>query len=120
MTDDAELDRVIEIVLTDAYGEDEEAVAWETVLEDVIDVPAQAELLGETVAAIHIGVPSGRAEVTARCRKSGVGNGGEVSLADLTFPPQTEAAWIHAAYRRYLGLAPFPAGPRPSWTWPPE
>jgi hypothetical protein len=38
-------------------------------------------------------------------------------LADLAFPPDTETAWIHAAYRRYLGLQPFPADPRPGWTW---
>ncbi|RZT77827.1 hypothetical protein EV382_0992 [Micromonospora violae] len=43
---------------------------------------------------------------------------GEVTLADLAFPPHTVTAWIHAAYRRYLGLTPFPARPRPEWTWP--
>jgi hypothetical protein len=26
--------------------------------------------------------------------------------------------WIHAAYRQYLGLPPFPADPRPDWAWP--
>jgi hypothetical protein len=41
-----------------------------------------------------------------------------VSLADLAFPPDTVTAWIHAAYRHYLGLQPFPARPRPDWTWP--
>ncbi|CCG03601.1 protein of unknown function [Blastococcus saxobsidens DD2] len=43
---------------------------------------------------------------------------GEVSLADLAFPPDTVAAWVHAAYRHYMGLQPFPARPRPGWTWP--
>jgi hypothetical protein len=119
VTDGQELDRVIEIVLTDAYGEEEEAVAWETVLEEAIDVPTQAALLGEGVTVIHIGLPSGRTEVTARCRRGSDGARGEVALADLAFPPQTEEAWLHAAYRRYLGLPPFPATPRPSWTWPP-
>ncbi|MGW7006274.1 hypothetical protein ACWGCW_26525 [Streptomyces sp. NPDC054933] len=108
------------MVLTDAYGEHEEAVAWETVLEDVIGVPVQAELLGETVTVSRIGESSGRLEVIARCSRDGGSGGGEVALADLTFPPQTEAAWLHAAYRRYLGLKPFPAVPRLSWTWPPE
>jgi hypothetical protein len=43
---------------------------------------------------------------------------GEVALADLAFPPDTVTAWIHAAYRHYLGLQPFPARPHPDWTWP--
>jgi hypothetical protein len=113
---ESELDQVIEIILLDAYGEDEEAVAWETVLEDVIAVPTQAELLGQTVSVTQIGSSSGRAEVTARCQRRGTQ--GEVALADLAFPPESEAAWLHAAYRRYLGLEPFPAVPRPDWTWP--
>ncbi len=43
---------------------------------------------------------------------------GEVTLADVAFPPDAETAWIHAAYRHYLGLRPFPADSRPDWTWP--
>lgn len=113
----SELDHVIDLVLVDAYGEEEESVAWETVLQDVIDVPAQAELLGQTVTVTRIGSPSGRAEVTARCQRPR-GIQGEVAFADLSFPPESEAAWLHAAYRRYLGLPPYPAVPRPDWTWP--
>lgn len=55
--------------------------------------------------------------VVATCR--GPDGAGEVALADLAFPPDTVSAWIHAAYRRHLGLRPFPARPRPDWTWPP-
>jgi hypothetical protein len=42
---------------------------------------------------------------------------GEVGLADLAFPPETVTAWVHAAYRHYLGLEPFPAQARPDWSW---
>jgi len=42
----------------------------------------------------------------------------EISLADLAFPPQTVTALVHAAYRHWLGFRPFPATPRPDWTWP--
>jgi hypothetical protein len=42
-----------------------------------------------------------------------------VALADLAFPADTVAAWLHAAYRHYLGLkATGSAIPRPDWTWP--
>jgi hypothetical protein len=40
-------------------------------------------------------------------------------MVDLFFPPDTVAAWLHAAYRRWLGLDPhpydMPSGWRPSW-----
>jgi hypothetical protein len=40
------------------------------------------------------------------------------TAADLAFPADTVAAWLHAAYRHHLGFKPFPATPRPDWTWP--
>jgi len=43
-----------------------------------------------------------------------------LELADIRFPAETGAAWLHAAYRHYLGLEPFPAEPRPDWSWPEE
>lgn len=52
----------------------------------------------------------------ARCE--GPDGAGEISLADLAFPPETVTAWIHAAYRHWLGLRPFPTTPRPDWSWP--
>jgi hypothetical protein len=43
------------------------------------------------VAVTHVGTPSGRTEVTARCQRSR-GTQGEVAFADLAFPPESEAA----------------------------
>ena len=41
------------------------------------------------------------------------------NLALVVFAPDTAAGWIHAAYRRRLGLVPHPAavpgGWKPSW-----
>jgi hypothetical protein len=92
MAQRGDLDSVVETILVDAYGDDEQYVAFLTVMED------------ETRGLVAI------------CEGS---NGtGEVALADLAFPPDTVTAWIHAAYRHYLGLQPFPARPRPDWTWP--
>jgi hypothetical protein len=39
-------------------------------------------------------------------------------IQDVAFPADTLAGWLHAAYRHHLGLKPFPATPRPNWTWP--
>lgn len=56
-------------------------------------------------------------EVTAHCLHGNTRQ--EISLTDLVFPPDTRAAWVHAAYRRCLGLEPFPAaipeGWQPDW-----
>jgi hypothetical protein len=87
----SDLDRVIEIVLIDAYCEEEETVAWETVLKDVIDVPTQAELLGRTATVTEIGPSPGHTEVTASCQRPH-GTRGDVAFADLAFPPDSEAA----------------------------
>jgi hypothetical protein len=73
------------------------------------------DLVGFGGAAAHAYTNEARGLV-AICE--GSNGAGEVALADLAFPPDTVTAWIHAAYRHYLGLQPFPARPRPDWTWP--
>ncbi|MEU4174058.1 calcium-binding protein [Streptomyces sp. NPDC026589] len=116
---EALLDEVIDTVLVDTYGDEEQLTAWEVVLEETIGVPVEAVLLGQPVTVTKISVIGGRPEVTADCRTA-QGVSGEIAVADLVFPPSSEAAWPHAAYRRFLGLDPFPAASRPDWTWPPD
>lgn len=116
MSDDAALNKVLGIILVDAYGEDEEQTAFLTVLDEEIDYPAEATLLGSPVEVTELDIPGGRREVVARCESRH--GAGEVAFADLRFPPDTVAAWLHAAYRSYLGIEPFPARPRPDWSWP--
>jgi hypothetical protein len=42
----------------------------------------------------------------------------QLALADIVFPDGTVAAWLHAAYRCYLGLKPFPATAPAGWVFP--
>jgi len=73
--------------------------------------PAAATLLGAPVTVTGFDYTNEARGLVAICEGS---NGtGEVALADLAFPPDTVTAWIHATYRHYLGLQPFPARPRP-------
>jgi hypothetical protein len=97
MTSRPDLDRSLEAILVDAYGEDEQYTAFLTVIEDETPLPDAATLLGTrvTVRAFDYTDP----------------------VRGLV-PPQTVTAWIHAAYRYHLGLTPFPAEPRPYRTWP--
>jgi hypothetical protein len=106
----------IKIIIVDAYGDDEQYTAFLTVIAEQTPLPAEATLLGTPVTVTAFDYDNEARGLTATCR-SPAGTG-EVTLADLTFPPDTEIAWIHAAYRRYLRLPPFPADPRPDWTWP--
>ncbi|MEV6846534.1 hypothetical protein [Actinoplanes sp. NPDC051411] len=116
MAKHSDLDATVEIIVVDAYGDDEQYTAFLTVLEEQVRLPAAARLLGMPVTVTRFGYDNEARGLTARCEaESGTG---EVALADLTFPPETEATWIHAAYRYYLGLRPFPADPRPGWDWP--
>ena len=111
-----ELDRVIEVILVDAYGDEEQYVAFLTVFEEETQLPVAATLLGIPVTVTGFDYTGSARGLSAICQ--GPHEVGEVSLAELAFPPDTVTAWIHAAYRRYLGLSPFPARPRPDWTWP--
>ena len=109
MSTDDDLERVLDIILVDCYGEDEEYGAFHTVLDEEIGLPIAASLLGTPVTVTKRGL-------VARC--DGPHGSGDVTQTDLAFPAATVAAWLHAAYRHHLGLKPFPATPRPDWTWP--
>jgi hypothetical protein len=116
MSTAGDLDGVLEIILVDCYGEDEEYTAFLTVLDEEIALPTAASLLGTPVTVTALDYHDPERGLVAHC--DGPDGSGEVALADLVFPADTVAAWLHAAYRRYLGLKPFPATPRPDWTWP--
>jgi hypothetical protein len=111
-----DLDLVVESILVDAYGDEEHYVAFLTVLQEETQLPAAATLLGVPVTVTGFDYTEPARGLIATCQ--GPQDIGEVSLADLAFPPDTVTAWIHAAYRHHLGLPPFPARPRPDWTWP--
>lgn len=106
------LSNVIEMILVDAYGEDEQLGAFRTVFEDEVEVPIKATVLGHQVEVLEFDYAEPLRGLFVKCRE------GEVSLVDVCFPPDTVAAWIHAAYRDFLGLEPFPATPRPDWNYP--
>src|SRR4051794_21651943 len=112
MSQPTDLDAVVETIIVDAYGDDEQNVAFLTVFEEECELPAAAALLGSAVTVIAFDQsPRGRVGICGG--REGMG---EVSLADAAFPPETVPPWTPAAYRHYLALPPFPARPRPDWT----
>jgi hypothetical protein len=110
------LDDLIGRILVDCYGEDEELTAFLTILDDEVRRPAEATVLRTPVIVIGFDYPDGRRELTARCRNAQ--DVQQLALADVVFPDGTVAAWLHAAYRRFLGLKPFPATEPAGWVFP--
>jgi hypothetical protein len=110
------LDDLIAKILVDCYGEDEELTAFLTILDDEVRLPAEATVLKRPVTVTEFDYPDGRRELIALCRSAQ--DAQQLALADVVFPDGTIAAWLHAAYRRYLGLKPFPATPPAGWAFP--
>lgn len=121
MTDLDVVDRLVEAITVDAYDVAEQMTAFHSVFHsgftEAVAGPTWATIVGVPVLVLDVEVRDTGTELTAHCRHGREQQ--EISLTDLVFPPETVAAWIHAAYRRCLGLEPFPAeipvGWQPSW-----
>lgn len=102
----AELDRLIEEIMTDAHGDDECYVAFLTVLEDATIEPCPAIVLGEEVMVqswVYDG--NGRRGVTAKVSKPG-GKVFEVAAWEVVLPDGAAGERELAAYRKWLGMGP--------------
>jgi hypothetical protein len=84
----------IDLALTDAYGEDEQRVAWLTCIEELFGRFKQVKLFGEDVTLV--GFDLNRHAVIAVCRKGKRKIGAtldSIEFADLT---PTERLWLQA------------------------
>jgi len=101
-----ELDGLIDEILADAYGDDEQLWAfWQAFAENVV-VPAEAFVVGEPVTVLTIDYDGNkRRGLTARCRRE-EGSEQVIAACDLIFPEGSAAARYMAAYRTWLGIEP--------------
>ncbi len=115
MTRRDEVDRLLEVITVDCYNLAEQVTAFYEAFAEAVPLPTT--VVGATVRVLGIDIAEHGEELTARCQRGDVVQ--DLQLSDLVFPPDTAAAWIHAAYRRCLGLtahpAAVPAGWKPSW-----
>ena len=112
------LSEPIESIVVDAYGTDEQLVAFPAAFSEEVRVPRAATVLDIPVEIVRFDVEGDeRRGLVARCGREAK-PAGVVSLADVRFEPGTIAAWLHAAYRSRLGLAPFSARRPAGWSWP--
>lgn len=88
----------IDLALTDAYGEEERAVAWLTCIEAMFDRYRQVKLLGEDITLD--GFDLDRHTVIAMCHKGK--RKARATLDSIEFPDLTriEQRWLQA-WRKY-------------------
>jgi len=100
---DQDLRRIIEEATLDAYGVDEGMCGFEACLEDQVDFPVQALVIGHRVQVL--GVNYGGSEHRGLIARIRTGRGDhEVSLLDVRFEADSEAARFVAAYKKWLGM----------------
>ena len=102
-----ELDALIDEIIVDAYGDDEQSWAFRQVLEDELSLPCEAFAIGEPVTVLAFDYENERRGVTARIRRED-GSTHQIAACDLFFPRGTTAARYVAAYRTWLGIEPYP------------
>ncbi len=107
--DFAELDELIKEITVDAYGDDEGLWAFRQAFEDVVNLPTDVFVIGEPVSVVEIDYDGNeRRGLTVKVRR---GDGSEhvVTASDVVFPEGAIGAQHVAAYRRWLGLEPYPS-----------
>lgn len=107
-TQDRAIDALLEQILTDAYGDDEQLGALREAFQDA-GLPTDGLVIGEPVSVVQIDYDGNeRRGLTARCRRED-GSEHVVAACDVSFRDGTEASRLVAAYRKWLGLDPAPA-----------
>lgn len=103
MSENANSDRLLENILVDAYGEDEQLWAFKDAFEIEVPFPAKAAVIGEPVEVVGVEYDSNpRKGLRAVFRKSD-GTTHEVALVDVEFPADTKGALYQQAYGQWLG-----------------
>jgi len=110
----------VDAITVDAYGADEQLTAFYTVFDEAVSLPCAAKVLDVGIEVLGFDLEGDeRRGVVARCRQPG-GMAGVISLVDVRFESGTVEAWLHAAFRSWLGLKTFSARRPKGWTWPDE
>jgi hypothetical protein len=112
-----DLGQLIDEITVDTYGLDEHLTGFLQVLLDEVTLPAFGVVLGSAVEVVGFDFEGDERRGLVAQRRHGKVTG-TVSLVDVCFEPGSIAGWLHAAYRTWLGLPPFPARQPPHWIRP--
>ena len=110
---DADPAKLLEQIILDAEGDDEQLRALAETMAGALKLPADAFVVGEPVEVVAIDYEGNpRVGLLATCRRGDERH--QVGFADVVFSPGTDGARISAVYRKWLGLAPHDTGSRSS------
>jgi hypothetical protein len=106
--DTASLDKLVEEITVDANGDDEQIWAFRQAFEDHVSLPADGFVIGEPVSVVKIDYDGNeRRGLTADCFRED-GSEHVVAVPDVIFPEGSSGALYVAAYRKWLGIKPYP------------
>jgi hypothetical protein len=101
---DPRLERLIEEATVDAYGPDEQATGFYTMIEDHVRFPFLAKAMGEDVEVLAIDIDDDGEELVAECHKGGKSY--TIRLTELEVPRSIPGReWI-SAYFQFQGKDP--------------
>lgn len=104
-----DVERLLERIIVDAEGDDEELRALAETIAAEVKLPADAFVVGEPVEVTEIDYEGNpRAGLRASCLRRDERHG--VGFGEVVFSPGSEAALFSAVYRTWLGLAPHEVG----------
>ena len=106
----SKLDALLDEILTDAYGDEEQLWALRQALEDNVKLPCAATMAGESVAVTKFDYDgNARRGLTATVRRPD-GSKYTVAAADVLLTDGASHRYI-AAYRQWIGVTPLPSEP---------
>ncbi len=104
-----DLDALIEEITTGAGGDDGQLRAFQQAFGSRVTLPLDGFVIGEPVSVIEIDYGgNARHGLTVRCRRAD-GSEHVVAASDVVLPRTSLGARHLAAYRRWLGLDPYPS-----------
>ncbi len=102
----ADVDDLLEEMLVDAYGDDEQLTALAEGIGDALDFPLDVHVVGEPLSLLAVDYDgNARRGIVARCRRED-GTEYGVSLADVELPSDAAGHLHVAAYCKWLGVEP--------------
>jgi hypothetical protein len=104
----ADADQLLDEILVDAHGDEEQLWAFRQAFEDNVTVPCDGFVVAEPVSVVRFDYNgNSRRGLTARCRRAD-GSEHVVAAADVVLPEAEAGSRYVAAYRKWLGLEPVP------------
>ncbi len=101
-----DVDALLEKILIDAVGDDEQLRALREAIIDALEQPVDVHVVGEPMSLVGVDYDgNSRRGITARCRREG-GSEHRVNFADVQLAQSSSGYPYLAAYRKWLGVEP--------------